>query len=212
MTKPPENVPCQVPGNAPGNAPSPSAHELHDDALLIRRVLSGDRAAFGQIVEKYHRQAYHSAYAVLGNSSDAEEIAQETFVQVYQKLDRLREPGALPGWVWRISRDTALKHIRKHRRVRPVGELPEVVNDAGAPHLRLVAGEEKEALLGALEQLPDEMREALLMRYWEDIDYEEMAARTGISAGTLYQRVCRGLKKLRELLDAAQRSDHKDRA
>jgi RNA polymerase sigma-70 factor (ECF subfamily) len=172
-----------------------------DDASLIQRARRGDRHAFGLIVERHFRAAYVSAYAVLGNAGDAEEIAQETFVQAYQKLDRLREPGALPGWIWRIARDTALKHIRKHGRMKTMGIVPEVgQNDA--PHMPLIAAEERVQLIAALEELPAEMREALVMKFWEDLDYDEMAKRTGATAAALYQRVCRGLKRLREVLES----------
>ncbi|MCA8919268.1 MAG: RNA polymerase sigma factor [Planctomycetes bacterium] len=172
-----------------------------DDEALIRLAQQGDHEAFGHLVERYYRAAYASAYGVLGNSSDAEEIAQETFVQVFQKLDRLREPGAFTSWVWRIARDTALKHIRKHKRIRPVAETPEVESE-DRPHTPLIADEEKEQLLAALGEIPEDMREALLMRYWEELEYEEMANRTGVSAAALYQRVCRGLKRLREIIES----------
>jgi RNA polymerase sigma-70 factor (ECF subfamily) len=171
------------------------------DEELIRLARRGNEQAFASLVERYYRAAYASAYAVLGNAGDAEEIAQETFVQVYEKLDRLRDPGALPGWIWRIARDTALKHIRKHKRIRPVGDAPDLKLDDQRPHEPLVAAEEKEQLLSALTELPDEMREAVLMRYWEELEYEEMAERTGVSAAALYQRVCRGLKRLRETIE-----------
>jgi RNA polymerase sigma-70 factor, ECF subfamily len=170
------------------------------DEELIAAARRGDHEAFGRLVERYYRAAYASAYAVLGNGGDAEEIAQETFVQVYQKLDRLREPGALTSWIWRIARDTALKHIRKHKRVKPVGEVPDLKYEGTGPHEPMVAAEEKQQLLEALTGLPDEMREAVLMRYWEELEYDEMAKRTGVSAAALYQRVCRGLKQLRETL------------
>lgn len=171
------------------------------DDELIRLARRGDEQAFASLVERYYRAAYASAYAVLGNAGDAEEIAQETFVQVFQKLDRLRDPGALPGWIWRIARDTALKHIRKHKRIRPVGDAPDLKLDEQRPHQPLVAAEEKEQLIAALTELPEEMREAVLMRYWEDLEYEQMAERTGVSAAALYQRVCRGLKRLRESIE-----------
>ena len=173
-----------------------------DDEALIDSARRGDQAAFGALVERHYRAAFASAYAVLGNAGDAEEIAQETFVQVFQKLEKLREPGAFTGWVWRIARDTALKHIRKHKRMLRVEHVPETVNEDDAPHMPLVADEEKAELMAALEELPDDMREALLMRYWEELEYDEMAKRTGLTAAALYQRVCRGLKRLRESLEA----------
>ncbi|MCB9893642.1 MAG: RNA polymerase sigma factor [Planctomycetes bacterium] len=172
-----------------------------DDEALIRQARRGDHEAFGRLVERYYRAAYASAYAVLGNAGDAEEIAQETFVQVYEKLDRLREPGALTSWIWRIARDSALKYIRKNKRIKPVGDAPDLKLDEDRPHEPLVAAEDKEQLMAALTELPDEMREAVLMRYWEELEYEEMAERTGVSATALYQRVCRGLKRLRETIE-----------
>ena len=172
-----------------------------DDEALIKQARRGDQDAFGRLVERYYRAAYASAYAVLGNAGDSEEIAQETFVQVFEKLDRLREPAAFAGWVWRIARDSALKYIRKNKRIKPVGDAPDLKLDDQRPYEPLVAAEGKKQLLAALGELPDDMREAVLMRYWEELDYEQMAERTGVSAAALYQRVCRGLKHLRETIE-----------
>lgn len=173
--------------------------EAGDDAGLIKRALAGDDGAFSALVERHFGAAYASAYAVLGNSSDAEELAQETFVQVFQKLARLREPGAFVGWVWRIAHDLALKHIRKHGRMKVVEDVPES-GSAESPLEPLVAGEDQQGLRKALAALPEDQREALLMKYWQDLEYEEMSKRTGVSEEALYQRVCRGLKRLREVL------------
>lgn len=173
--------------------------EAGDDAGLIKRALAGDDGAFTALVERHFGAAYASAYAVLGNSSDAEELAQETFVQVFQKLERLREPGAFVGWVWRIAHDLALKHIRKHGRMKVVEDVPES-GSAESPLEPLVAGEDQQGLRKALAALPEDQREALLMKYWQDLEYEEMSKRTGVSEEALYQRVCRGLKRLREVL------------
>lgn len=173
--------------------------EAGDDAGLIKRALAGDDGAFSALVERHFGAAYASAYAVLGNSSDAEELAQETFVQVFQKLERLREPGAFVGWVWRIAHDLALKHIRKHGRMKVVEDVPES-GSAESPLEPLVAGEDQQGLRKALAALPEDQREALLMKYWQDLEYEEMSKRTGVSEEALYQRVCRGLKRLREVL------------
>ncbi|MBE7492536.1 MAG: sigma-70 family RNA polymerase sigma factor [Planctomycetes bacterium] len=179
--------------------------EAPDDAALIARSLRGDDGAFAALVERHWATAYGSAWAVLNNAGDAEEMAQETFVQVYQKLAALRDPGALGGWVWRIARDTSLKHIRKHKRVRPAAEVPDVPQTGSPPELPMVQGEERRALMDALAELPDDMREALVMRYWQDLEYEQMAEQTGASEAALYQRVCRGLKRLRELLEAKEK-------
>jgi RNA polymerase sigma-70 factor (ECF subfamily) len=175
--------------------------DVPDDASLIGNARRGDRAAFGMLVERYFRAAYSSAYAVLGSAGDAEEIAQETFVQAWVKLHKLRDPGAVGGWIWRIARDTALKHIRKHGRMKPMDTVPEGQGHGGQPHEPLVEAEEKEHLLAALSKLPDDMQKVLVMKFWEDLDYDEMARRTGVTAAALYQRVCRGLKRLRQVME-----------
>jgi len=172
-----------------------------DDSTLVARTLAGDEAAFAALVERHWHTAFGSAWAVLGSAGDAEEMAQATFVQVFEKLAALRDPGAVGGWVWRIARDTALKHIRKHGRMKPAAEVPDSARDEDRPFTPLVQREEREALHAAMNELPHEMREALMMRYWQELEYEEMARRTGMSEMALYQRVCRGLKKLRELLE-----------
>jgi RNA polymerase sigma-70 factor (ECF subfamily) len=174
-------------------------NDAADDVTLISRAMGGNDAAFGSLVERHFGAAYASAYAVLGNASDAEEIAQETFVQAFQKLERLREKGAFVGWIWRIARDLALKHIRKHGRMKVVEQVPEAGRE-NSPLAPTIADEEQAALRNALDQLPEEMRDAVLMKYWQELEYDEMARRTGVSEEALYQRVCRGLKRLRELL------------
>ena len=174
-----------------------------DDATLISRALGGENSAFGALVERHFGAAYASAYAVLGNRSDAEELAQETFVQAFQKLGKLREPGAFVGWIWRIAHDLALKHIRKHGRMKVVSEVPEGEHPE-APDSPMMASEERAKLARALKSLPEEMREAVLMKYWQELDYEEMSRRSGISEEALYQRVCRGLKRLREVLSESE--------
>lgn len=178
--------------------------EAPDDAALIARTLRGDQSAYAALVERHWHTAFGSAWAVLNNRGDAEEMAQETFVQVYQKLATLREPGAIGGWVWRIARDTSLKHIRKHKRMKPMGEVPDVQESGQRPDMPLVEGEERRALMAALDELPEDMREALTLRYWQQMEYDQMARHTGATEAALYQRVCRGLKRLREMLEAKE--------
>lgn len=168
---------------------------------LISRAQQGDEDAYEEIVARYWRAAFASAYSVLGNRSIAEEIAQDTFIQVWEKLDRLREPKAFTGWVWRISRDLALKHIRKHKRMRLTPDA-EALDSADQGTDPLLESERDRSLREAINELPDDMRDVVMMKFWEGLDYDEMSARTGISNGALYQRVSRGLKLLRGMLDA----------
>jgi RNA polymerase sigma-70 factor, ECF subfamily len=174
--------------------------EGSDEARLVSLAAKGDRDAFARLVERHWRAACASAYAVLGNAADAEEVAQETFVSALEKLRRLRDPGAFGGWIWRIARDTALKRLRRMKRLKLLGDTPDGREEDERPFAAMLEREERAQLMAALNELPQDMRDALVMRYWEELEYEEMARRTGVTPAALYQRVCRGLRRLRERL------------
>lgn len=170
----------------------------HDDASLVKRTLGGDTAAYRELVERYQRAVFSCAYQLLGSRHDAEEAAQEAFVQAFEKLDRLREPRYFFSWVWRITSTVALKWRLKQRRSELGLEADMFAREREqAPVER---EEQRLTLLQALAQLPEEQREAITLRFWEEMDYAQMGKLLGISHDALYQRVSRGLKQLRELL------------
>lgn len=172
-----------------------------DDASLVARVLAGESEAYRVLVERYQRAVFSCAYQLLGSESDAEEAAQEAFVQAYEKLARLREPRYFFSWIWRICSTVALKWRMKARRAAlGLDEESGAVSQVERPDAASRRGERDHALIAALSELPDEQREVLTLRFWEDMDYAEMAGLLGISHDALYQRASRGIRRLQEIL------------
>lgn len=191
------------------------AVDKESDELVIERVLNGDVDAFQILVERHQRPLYACAWQVLGNATEAEEALQEALVQAFMKLHRLRERRYFLTWAWRICTTVATKWRVKTRRQR----LGFETNQAGGAETPVpsATAERDRAVVAAMGRLPVEQREAVTLRYWEGMDYQEMSRLTGVSEVALYQRVSRALKAMRktlgeEFLDGEVMSGHEPRA
>lgn len=168
------------------------------DAACIARVRAGDADAYGELVERHFYTVFSCAYQLLHSRDDAEEMAQEAFVQGFRKLHQLREPQYFLSWIWRVCTSLALRYRERSSRQR-LGLVdddrpsePEITN--------IELDERSQALLHALSELPDDQREVIALRYWQDMSYETMSDMLGVSVDALYQRASRGLKRMRALL------------
>lgn len=191
------------------------AGEKESDELVIERVLNGDVDAFQILVERHQRPLYACAWQVLGNATEAEEALQEALVQAFVKLHRLRERRYFFTWAWRICTTVATKWRVKTRRQR----LGFETHEAGGAELPAPGAtqERDRAVVAAMGKLPIEQREAVTLRYWEGMDYQEMSRVTGVTEVALYQRVSRALKAMRktlgdEFLDGEVMSGHEPKA
>ena len=128
---------------------------------------------------------------------DAEDLVQEVFVIVHKKLDGLRDPAALPGWVCAIARNAALDHVRRsHRRPRSVALDDGVPGRGESPEGRDL----RDRALALLAKVPEAFREALVLRLVEGLTGPEIAAWTGMTPGSVRVNLCRGMALLRPLL------------
>jgi len=173
------------------------------DALLVRRVLDGDTAAFTTLVDRHAAACTRFATRMLGNREDAEDVTQETFLRAYRSLARYEERHAFRTWLFQIlinrCRTAAIRRQRQRHMflvddnaialasVRPVGELSD---------LRA----ELQRVIDALE--PDQ-REAFLLKHVEQLSYDEMAAATGVGVSALKMRVKRACDRMQWLLREA---------
>jgi RNA polymerase sigma-70 factor, ECF subfamily len=184
-----------VRASLPEVSPSPSP----SDAELVRRVLQGDREAYGPLVMRYRLRFGRYAFHLLGNESDAEEALQEAFFRAYRALQRCREPDRFGAWLFSIvvncCRTAALRRNRETSRQVPLsGAEP-----AGLAHPAESAISQEE-IQRALGDLVPEQREAFLLKYVEELSYEEMRELTGAGESALKMRVKRACARLRELL------------
>lgn len=170
------------------------------DAVIVARVLSGDVEAFATLVARYRDRYARYAFHMLGNREDAEEALQDAFTRAYRSLARCEDPERFGAWLFRILVNRCrTAGARRGRRAKTF-----VWDDAallGASHEhpaeRSAWREEIERALGRLRA---EQREAFLLKYVEEMGYDEMSQLTGVGVSALKMRVMRACDRLRELL------------
>ena len=175
------------------------------DAALVRRVLDGDTAAYAGLVARYRDRLGRYAVRMLGNVADAEEALQDTFVRGYRSLGRCADPERFGAWLFGIlvNRCRTLGAQRARRERAVVADEAAVARaaarDPGDRHAL------REAIAWALARLAPAQREAFLLKYVEELTYEEMVQVTGASVAALKMRVARAREELKRLLTEIDR-------
>lgn len=186
------------------------------DGGLVGRALSGEKAAFDELIRRYQRQAVAVSYRLLGNSHDALEVTQDAFLKAYRSLETLQKPDAFGGWLMRIVSNLSLNY-RRSRKTRSQLPLDDLFESGGSAQIGSVAGSEWMArsddphraiesvemgqrLHEALQQLPEKQRLAIVMFTIEQMPQKEVAASLGISVEAVKWHVFQGRKRLREML------------
>lgn len=182
--------------------PVPSL-ELTSDADLVAASLAGDRAAFGQIVERYQRLLCSLAYSATGQLSQSEDLAQDAFVDAWRELPRLREPEKLRSWLCGILR-FKISRLRRSDGREPVRhadslDLAGDVASSDEPAANLAIRKEEQAIMwSALERVPELYREPLILYYREHRSVEHVADALDLTEDNVKQRLARGRKILQE--------------
>jgi len=189
--------------------------------LLLRRCLSGDAAAWEDIVRRYQRRIYNICYRFAGSAEDADDLTQEVFIKMYKTLNSYDvERGAFLTWVTTITRNLLVDHFRKGKHDRltdsldanPAQEedgrsLGEQIEDksTASPAEQVRSREAGEAVHEALQKLSPELREAVILRDLQDMDYKEIAGVLTVPEGTVKSRINRGRAELARLLSRTYR-------
>lgn len=174
-----------------------------DERHLLERCRKGDERAWAELVNRYWGLAFRIAYRILRNKEDAEDAAQEAFVQVYRSLPTFQHRSNFRTWFYRIVVRTAMAHLP----TTPTEPLEksleaEVLERAYEDPEKIVLAHEKERLFDwAIEQLPPDWRAILVLREIEGLSYAEIAEILGIPIGTVESRLFRARKRLRQLLE-----------
>ena len=175
------------------------------DATLVGRVLAGDTGAYAGLVARYRDRLGRYAMRMLGNSADAEDALQETFVRGYRSLARCTDAERFGAWLFGIlvNRCRTIGGQRARRQERVTQDEP-AVSRASVAHTE-TRDALREEIEWAVAQLSDTYREAFLMKYVEELSYEEMVDLTGVKLSALKMRVARAREELRRLLSEEDR-------
>ena len=189
-----------------------------EETDFVARLVARDEAAFNLLVITYERRVFALVFRMLGRRDEAEDLAQEVFVQVFKAIDQFRGDSKLSTWIYRIAVNLC-KNRTKYLKRRHAGEQDDVdamadraplsaakgvsVGDISRPD-ELVEGMQLEVIVKrAIDQIDPDFREVLILRDVEDMSYEEIAAVTGLAAGTVKSRIHRARAQLRALVEWA---------
>jgi RNA polymerase sigma-70 factor (ECF subfamily) len=181
--------------------------------------MDGDSGAWAELVRTHHRRVYGLCYRFTGNGADAEDLTQDVFLKIYSNLasfDLTR--GSLQVWITTMTRNLLVDNFRRTRNQRATGSLDEgwdgsdelrpvdrLVSEGPSPHESAAQKELSKMVQNALARVSVELREAVILRDLQDLDYKEIAQVLGIPEGTVKSRISRGRAELARLLERNKR-------
>lgn len=175
----------------------------NDDLCLVQRTLEGDKEAFSRLVERYQSVVYSVAYRTVGSAEEAADMTQEAFLRAYRALDSYKPEYKFSTWVCRIASHACIDLLRRQRpQTLPDDDLERLAGDDGGPSP--LEEYERSETAGTLQQaiasLPEKYRLALVLRYIEDMTYEDIAAALDMPLGTVKTHLRRARLMLKERL------------
>jgi len=183
--------------------------------VLVRRCLAGDAGAWEDIVQRYHRRIYNICYRFAGSADDAQDLTQEVFIKMYRTLASYEAgKGGFMTWVTTITRNLLVDHFRKSKHDRmtdsldtPASEHEDAISPTEQiqgktlpPDAHVQSLETRDVVHRSLQKLSPELREAVILRDLQDMDYKEIAAVLKVPEGTVKSRINRGRAELARLL------------
>ncbi len=175
------------------------------DQELVARVLDGDQQAFTELVEAYQQPVYNLAYRMLGNAREAEDAAQEAFFRAYQHLKRYDPTRPFKTWLLSITSNYCIDRLRKRRLTwlsidEPLPPHPSLTSSAPEPEAAAVMSEQGAAIQELLADLAPDYRAAVVLRYWYDMSYAEIAESLDTTESAIKSRLFRARQMLAEQL------------
>jgi RNA polymerase sigma-70 factor (ECF subfamily) len=174
-----------------------------DDRAVIAAVLSGDTNAYAVLVERYQKPIFNLMYRMTRSYEDAVDLAQDTFIKAYEQLHRFKDDKRFFPWLYTIGWNHS-KNFQRRKRYETVPiedwDLGSGLDYPAQEEERMCSRLDYRLLYEALDELPADYREVLVLRYREEFPVEDIAAALGLSESGVRMRIHRGLKKLREIL------------
>lgn len=183
------------------------------ETAFVNRALQGDGESFAALVTAYTAPLYNIAFKMIGSASEAEDIVQESFMRAYGSLNKFEKGRRFYSWLYAICLNVTRDYLRRRDSAAAAGFFgtsasheasASIPSDLPAPHEALIQEERREALRSAVLQLPTEQREALVLRYFQELPFAEVAQICEITENAAKKRVYQALFKLSEILTASE--------
>lgn len=190
--------------------------ERDEDFLIVQRVQAGDKKAYNLLVSKYQRRVARLLTRMVKNQEDIDDVVQDTFIKAYRAIGNFRGESAFYTWIYRIAINTAKNHlVTQNRRPTTLNESNDedgetfednsALSNIDTPESLMQTKQIGEAVNDAMAALPDDLREAIIMREIDGLSYEEIASAMDCPIGTVRSRIFRAREaisqKIKPLLD-----------
>ena len=171
---------------------------MEEEKVWIQRALAGDQEAFACLVKAYQTAVYNLAYRMLGNATEAEDAAQETFLKAYTRLKTYDSGRKFSSWLLAIASHHCIDRLRQRRFALSLDELPpwRWLSSSSRPEEIVIQSEERGEVRQLLAQLPPHYRTAVILHYWYDLSYQEIAEATETTESAVKSTLYRARRKL----------------
>lgn len=174
-----------------------------NDADLVEKVKSGDKSGFNKIILKYQKQVYRFARRLLNEHDDADDVTQEVFIRLYNSFGDFRGDSKLSTYIYRITYNLCLNHIKKKNRFQKMNVSIELESnltsgDDANPEYDFVEKEKQIIIKEAYESLPEKQKAVFNLRFYENLTYEEISKITGKSVGGIKANYFHAFKKIEQ--------------
>ena len=184
--------------------------ESMSDAGIVELVLRGDQNVFAILVERYKDAVQNLAYRMLGNATEAEDVTQEAFVRAYTQLATYKPAHKFSTWLLSIASHLSIDQLRRRRFLAlPLDDVPflEWIVDAGvSPEQSALRGEQHDEVQTYLQRLPGKYRAVIVLRYWHDFSYDEIAHALNLTPALVKARLHRARELLARYMQSGQNS------
>jgi RNA polymerase sigma-70 factor (ECF subfamily) len=175
---------------------------FQDEGVWLDQARHGDRDAFGKLIGAYQTPVFNLAYRMLGNADEAEQAAQEAFIRAWTRLDAYDPAHKFSTWLLSITSNYCIDQIRKRRAIllsidEPLPTHPALMSETSSgPEARVAESERQVVVQNLLETLPADYRQAVVLRYWYDMSYEEIAEVMETTVSAIKSRLFRARRQL----------------
>ncbi|MFV0605387.1 MAG: RNA polymerase sigma factor [Niabella sp.] len=183
---------------------------VHED-ILVQDLKKGKETAFKSIVDNYQNMVYNTCLSIVKNEEDAEDLAQEVFVQVYQSIQSFKGESKLSTWIYRIATTKSLDHERKKKRKKRFGFVKSIFGDENEvvinppdfhhPGVALDQKENAAKLFRAIDKLPENQKIAFILNKTEGLSYQEVSEVMNVSVSSIESLLHRAKNNLRKILE-----------